>query len=108
MCLWNTDASGGNKVKLWQKSLVPHFDPPHPQGYGMSVKCEEPLDEATVQVWLLYEHPNFKYCTLIVSGTELRTDGRTDRQTDDPITRRPRQTFQAGVIKINWQYLNLF
>ena len=24
----------------------------------------------------------FKYCTLFVSGTELWTDGRTDRQTD--------------------------
>ena len=48
----------------------------------MSVKCEEPLDELTVQVWLLYHHPNFEYCTLIVSGTELQTDGQTDRQTD--------------------------
>ena len=45
-----------------------------------------------------------KYCTLFVSGTELRTDGQTnrltDRQTDDPITRCPRRTFQAGGIKI--------
>ena len=32
--------------------------PPHPQGHGMSVKCEEPIDELTVQVWLLYHHPN--------------------------------------------------
>ena len=48
----------------------------------MSVKCEEPIDELTVQVWLLYDHQNFKYCTLFVSGTELRTDGQTDRQTD--------------------------
>ena len=51
---------------------------PHPQGYVMSVKCEQPLDELTVQVWLLYDHPNFKYCTLFISGTELRTDGQTD------------------------------
>ena len=58
----------------------------------MSVKCEEPIDELTVQDWLLYHHPvqdwllyhhpNFKYCTLFVSGTELRTDKRTDRQMD--------------------------
>ena len=48
----------------------------------MLVKCEQPLDELTVQVWLLYYHPNFKYCTLNVSGTELRTDKRTDGQTD--------------------------
>ena len=55
--------------------------PPHPQGHGMSVKCEEPIDELTVQVWLLYDHPNFKYCTLFVSGTELRINGQTDGQT---------------------------
>ena len=56
--------------------------PPHPQGHGMSVKCEEPLNELTVQVWLLYHPPNFNYWTLFVSGTELRTDRRTDKQTD--------------------------
>ena len=56
--------------------------PPHPQGYVMSVKCEEPIDELTVQVWLVYYHPNFKYCTLFLSGTELRTDGQTNKQTD--------------------------
>ena len=56
--------------------------PPHPQGHGMSVKCEEPIDELTVQVWLLYHHPNFKYCTLFVSRTKLRTDRQTDRQTN--------------------------
>ena len=49
----------------------------------MSVKNKEPIDEATVQVWLLYHHPNFKYCTLFVSGTELRTDKQTDGQTDE-------------------------
>ena len=42
-------------------------------------------------------HPNFKYCTLFVSGTELRTEKRTNRRTDDPITR---WTFQAGGIKM--------
>ena len=35
----------------------------------------------TVQVWLLYDHPNFKYCTFFVHGMELQTNGRTDRQT---------------------------
>ena len=55
---------------------------PHPQGPGMSVKCEEPIDEPTVLVWLLYHHPNFKYFTFLVSGTELRTDKQTDGQTD--------------------------
>ena len=52
MCLWNTDAPGGNKVQLWQKSLSPTFWPrPTPRGRVMSVKCEQPLDELTVQVW---------------------------------------------------------
>ena len=52
MCLWNTDAPGGNKVQLWQKSKSPTFWPcPTPQGRVMSVKCEQPLDELTVQVW---------------------------------------------------------
>ena len=33
MCLWNTDAPGGNKVKIWQKSLSPTFWPrPIPRG----------------------------------------------------------------------------
>ena len=52
------------------------FTPPHPQ------KSEQPLDELTVQVWLLYDHPYFKYCTLYISGTELRTDGRPNGRTD--------------------------
>ena len=68
----------------------------------MSVKYEQPLDELTVQVCSLYDHPNFKYCTLFISGTELQcgqTNGRTDRQTEDPNTRWPQRTFQAGGIK---------
>ena len=82
--------------QIWQKSLSPTFWPhPTPRGMWCQFKCEESIDELTVQVWLLYHHPNFRYCTLLVSGTELRTDrrtdgrtnGRTDGQTDDPITR---------------------
>ena len=38
----------------------------------MSVKCEQPFDELTDQVWLLYHRPNFKYCTLYKGGTELQ------------------------------------
>ena len=34
MCLWNTDAPGGNIVKIWQKSLSPTFWP-HPTPSGM-------------------------------------------------------------------------
>ena len=76
---------------------------PHPQGHVMSVKCGEPIDELTIQVWLLYYHPNFKCCTLFVSGTELQTGGQTERhtngQTDDPITRCPGGPFSAFVNK---------
>ena len=82
--------------------------PLHPKGYGISVKFEEPLCELTVKVWLLDHHPNFNYWTSFVSRTELQTDRQTDRwtnrrtngwQTDDPITRCPWGTFQAGGIK---------
>ena len=104
MCLWNTDAPGSNKFKIWQKSFKSYIlTPPNPQGQLMSVKCEEPIIELTVQIWLLYHHPNFKYCTFFVSRTELRTDrqtnGQMDRQKDHPITRCPQQTFQAWGIK---------
>ena len=74
MCLWNMDVPGGNNVKIWQKSPTP------PQGHVMSVKCEQkPLDE------LLYHHPNFKYCTLFVSGRELQR--QVDRQIDGRMIR---------------------
>ena len=64
----------------------------------MSVKCEQPLDELTVQVWLLYGHPNFKYCTLFISGTELRTDKRTDGQMIQTLD-APGGPFRPGGIK---------
>ena len=90
-----------NMAKI-SKSYI--FTQPHSQGHVMSVKCEEPIDELTVQIRLLYHHSNLKYCTLFVSGTELRSDGQTnrqtDRQTDDPISRCPRRTFQARGIKM--------
>ena len=108
MCLWNTDAPGGNKVEKNMAKISKSYilTPPHPQGHVMSVKCEQPIDELTVQVWLLYHNPNFKYCTLFVSGTgrdgitDGQTDKRTNRRTDDPNTRCPRRTFQAGGIKM--------
>ena len=63
MCLWNTDAPGGNKVKIQQIPLVPILTTHKPQGHVMLVKCEQPLNELTLQVWLLYDHLNLKYCT---------------------------------------------
>ena len=49
----------------------------------------------------MYHHPNFKYCTLYVSGTELQTKKQIDGWTDDPISRCPRRNFQASGIKIS-------
>ena len=45
-----------------------------PKKSVMSVKCEQPLDELTVQFWLLSPKSNFKYCTLYAFGMELRKD----------------------------------
>ena len=68
-----------------QNLEVLHFDPaPTPRAWDVAVKCEEPIDELTVQVWLLYDHPNFEYCTLFVSETEYRKDRRTIRLLDAP------------------------
>ena len=76
------------------KISVPHFDPIPSQGHVLARKYEKLLDELTIQVWLLYDHPNFKYCTLYVR--DGITDRQTKGQTDDPIIRCPRQTFRAG------------
>ena len=59
-----------NMAKI-SKSYI--LTPPHPQGHVMSVKCEEPIDD----------------------GTELRTDGRTDRQADGQTHRRTIQLLDA-------------
>ena len=78
MYLGNTDNPGQQSVYKITGQLAPEqqspnmakisksyiLTPPQPQGYVMSVKCEEPINELTVQVWLLYHHPNFKYCSL--------------------------------------------
>ena len=81
MCLWNKDAPSGNKVQILQNLYVLHFDPAPPPGACHVSELWGTIDELTVQVWLLYHHQNFKYCTLFESGAELRTDRRTDRRT---------------------------
>ena len=72
-------ATKSNMAKI-SKSYI--LTPPHPQGQLMSEECEQPLDELTVQLWLLYHHPIFKKYTLFESRTELRTDRQTDGPTD--------------------------
>ena len=68
----------------------------------MTMKCEQPLDEYTVQGLLLYHNPNFKYFTLCSWDgiTDIQTDGKTDLQTDDPISRYLRRTLPAGALKL--------
>ena len=75
-CLQNKDAPPQQQIQNMEKVL--HLDLPHPQGHVMSVSCEQPLDELTVQGWLLCHHPSYECCTLFVSGTELWMDRQTD------------------------------
>ena len=66
---------GQNMAKSLSSNFWPCSTP------EMSVKCVQSFDELIVQVWLLFDQPNFKYCTLKVSRTELRTDTWTDKRT---------------------------
>ena len=70
-----------NMAKISKSYILTSF---HPKEHVMSVKCEEPIDELTVHVWLLYHHQNFKYCSLFVSGADGRTDRRTIRLLNAP------------------------
>ena len=106
-----------NKVKIWQKSLSPTFWPrPTPRSMGCHWSVRNP--------WMNLQS-KFGYCiitqTLIIGlcfyagrnygqtnrQTDGGTDGRTNWQMDNPITRYPRQTFQAGGIKMMLQ-LNIW
>ena len=72
-CLWNTDAIRGNKVQIWK---VPHVDPAQTKGH---VNYEQPFDELTVQVWLVYDHPHFKHVQVRRNYDQTdRTDGRSN------------------------------
>ena len=71
---------------------------PKLKGHLMLVKCEQPLDELTVQLWLLYHNPNFKYCTWVERNYVLK-NGQTDIRTIH--TRYPPWTFQPGGIKLH-------
>ena len=99
---------GGNKVEIhvWQKSLSPIFWPrPTPGACDVS-------DVWGTHRWTyspsLVTVSSLKLCTLSLSRTELRTNKRTDRQTDDPITRCLRRTFQAGDIKSESWSINMY
>ena len=53
-CVCVTQMPKSKYRKNKSKSYI--LTPPHPQGNGMSVKCEQPLDELTVQVSGLKTH----------------------------------------------------
>ena len=84
-----------NMAKISKSNIL---TPPHPQAHGMSVKCEELLDELTVQVWLLYLYQNFLLLDFVCKRDGI-TDRQTNRRTDDPITKCPWRTIQVGSIK---------
>ena len=79
-CPWRATKSKCGKIfKSYILTLL------HPKGHVMSAKCDEPIDELAVQVWLLYHHPNFKCCTLLYAGRNYgQTDGQTIRLLDAP------------------------
>ena len=60
------------------------YPAPPPGACDISEVYRQPLDELVVQVWLLYGHANFKYCTSYVSGTKLRTGDEVIRLQDAP------------------------
>ena len=46
--------------------------PINPQGYvHRSVKCEQPLDEVSIQVWLLRHHLNFQALHFLFKRDEI-------------------------------------
>ena len=118
--VWSRDFTQKIKSSQTRHVIVKHGCPrrqqsqnmakiPIPQGHGTSMKCEEPIDKLTIQVWLLSHHPNFKYCTLFVSGTELRMDGQTNGWTDRRMEMPPADLSGRGhnkkyFIVINMKY----
>ena len=104
MCSWNTDAYSGNKVKLLQKYLSPTFWPRPTPGVCDASEVRATLrwtgSPSLVTVW----PPNFKYCTLFISGTELRTDGRTDGRMIQ-ILDAPSGPFMQGHKNQTWPFL---
>ena len=98
MCFWNTDATGGNKVKIRLNFKVLHFDPtPHPGTCDVS-EGEQPLYEFTVKFGNCIIKQNLNIALCLKTGRnygqmDKLADGRTIRFLD--VFGRPR----AGGIK---------
>ena len=85
MCLWNTDAPGGNKVKIWQKSLCPTFwSCPTPRGMWCQWSVRNQWMNLQSKFGYMYfiTSQTLNICTLFVSGTELQTDKQINKWTD--------------------------
>ena len=56
------------------------LSPAPPQGHVMSVRCEQPLNELTAQVWLRYYHQtlNIALKMTVVGIMDKQTDGQFD------------------------------
>ena len=102
-------ATESNKAIKGTNLISPTFLAHLNQGHVIYVKCEQPLDEITVQVWLLYDYPNLKYCTtLYVRGWNVRqTDRKMDGQMiqvldtpSGPCTVGLKKTPQCNVVKV--------
>ena len=105
MCLWNMDAPGGNKVKI--QCMAKSFKSPgacdvsemwgtHRWTYSPSL--------VTISA------PKFKILHFVCKRdgiTDRKTDRQRNGQTDDPITRCPRWTFQGGGIKLWYPWKGL-
>ena len=66
-CVCDTRMPPASTRSKFGKNLnVLHFDPAPTPGAGdfSEVWGTHCIDELTVQVWLLYYHPSFEYCTL--------------------------------------------
>ena len=74
---------------------------------------EQPFDELTVQVWLFYDHPNFKHVQVgrNYGQADRQTEGRTIQLIDVPrIPFRPRHkkmlapcVLQSAILPIQMQ-----
>ena len=71
MCFWHGCPQQQQSQNL-AKSQSPTFDSAPSQGHVMSVKCEQPLDELTVQIWLLYDPQTLNIANYIEAGWNYR------------------------------------
>ena len=74
------DAPAATKSTYDNISKSKILTPSRPQGYVISLKCEQPLDELTVQVWSLKDHRTLHIALCLYAG---RNYGQTGRRTDE-------------------------